>query len=191
MPADRSRLQVAFGLAPVLVDPPDTARAAVAAVFRNGDVGTELLFIERATRNGDPWSGHMALPGGRVSPADVDDAATAERETSEELGLDLAGAARLGQLDDLHGGMRAIVVSAFGYWWDGPTPALEPNHEVADALWVPLAELVDPARFIDYPWSGQNFPGIAVAGDRVVWGLTLRLLEDLFRRLEHPFLVRG
>lgn len=55
---------------------------------QNGD--PEILFIKRAGRVGDRWSGHVAFPGGRRDPPDVDDRATAIRETREEVGLDLA-----------------------------------------------------------------------------------------------------
>jgi len=189
---DRERISEAFARGQTLPPSSILARAAVAAVLRDGEDGSELLFIERASRDGDPWSGHMALPGGRVEPGDADAFATAERETWEEIGLDLSGAERLGQLDDLHGGARQITVSAHGYWLDGERPPLVLNHEVADALWVPLSELADPSRFIVYQYPrnpGQTFPGILVHGDRVVWGLTLRLLTDLFARLRHPFAV--
>lgn len=54
---------------------------------QNGD--PEVLFIKRATREGDRWSGHVALPGGGRDPSDVDDRAVAIRETMEEVGLDL------------------------------------------------------------------------------------------------------
>jgi 8-oxo-dGTP pyrophosphatase MutT (NUDIX family) len=189
---DRERISEAFAQGQTAAPSSILARAAVAAVFREGDAGSELLFIERATREGDPWSGHMALPGGRVEAADTDAYATAERETWEEIGLDLSVAERLGRLDDLHGGARQITVSAHGYWLAGGRPELALNHEVADALWVPLAELADPGRFILYQYPRnpvETFPGIIVHGDRVVWGLTLRLLKDLFARLRHPFAV--
>ena len=40
--------------------------AAVALVLRVGETGAlELLFIKRAEFEGDPWSGHVAFPGGR------------------------------------------------------------------------------------------------------------------------------
>ncbi|MEZ5264858.1 MAG: CoA pyrophosphatase [Acidimicrobiales bacterium] len=140
-------------------------------------------------RAGDPWSGHMALPGGRIDPGDPHPRAAAERETREEVSLDLTPATLLGQLNDLYGGARPITVSAFGYWLDGPRPALQPNGEVADTLWIPLEELADPARAVayEYPLRDQTlFPGIAVSGERVVWGMTLRLLMDLFERLGRP-----
>jgi 8-oxo-dGTP pyrophosphatase MutT (NUDIX family) len=57
---------------------------------QNGDA--EILFIKRAGRAGDRWSGHVALPGGKRDPQDASDRVAAIRETQEEVGLDLAGA---------------------------------------------------------------------------------------------------
>lgn len=50
----------------------------------------ELLFIKRATRIGDKWNGHVALPGGKRDPEDSDDEVTAAREAMEEVGVDLS-----------------------------------------------------------------------------------------------------
>jgi 8-oxo-dGTP pyrophosphatase MutT (NUDIX family) len=171
-------------------------RAAVASIFRSGDEGTELLFIQRAAKNGDPWSGQMAFPGGRVDPRDAHSFATAERETHEEVGLDLRPAERLGSLGELDGGRannRLVAVNAHAYWWYDLAPRLTPNHEVAQALWVPLAHLADRGRYIEYiyPATGMPFPGIQLDQQhQVVWGLTLRFLSDLFRRIEVPFIIQ-
>ncbi len=54
---------------------------------KHGD--PEILFIKRATRVGDKWNGHVALPGGKRDPEDDDDAVTAAREALEEVGIDL------------------------------------------------------------------------------------------------------
>ena len=170
-------------------------RAAVAAVFRPLEAGggSELLFIQRATKPTDPWSGQMAFPGGREEEHDATARHTAMRETEEEVGLDLSGARFLGHLSELDGGRannRRVIVSAHAWWWDGPRPPLTPNYEVADVVWVPLADLVDRNRHIDYkyPLSGMLFPGIQLdQPDQVIWGLTLRFLSDLFQRLDQPF----
>lgn len=170
-------------------------RAAVALIFRTGDVDTELLFIQRSTRQSDPWSGQMALPGGRRDAGDDTPNTTAERETREEVGLDLATARPLGALSELEGGIqtkRQIFVNAHAYWLDGVAPTLTYNYEVADAVWVPLRVLCDPSRHIDYyfPAADAAFPGIQLdESHQVVWGLTLRLLSDLFGRLELPFIL--
>src|SRR6185295_3323821 len=65
-------------------------RAAVAAILRESATDLEALLIRRAEREDDPWSGHMAFPGGRRGAADRDIEETARRETLEEIGLDLA-----------------------------------------------------------------------------------------------------
>jgi 8-oxo-dGTP pyrophosphatase MutT (NUDIX family) len=91
---------------PKTLTSPSNQGAAVAVVLREADGGPEVLFIERARRAGDPWSGHMAFPGGRIDPEDAHARGAAERETREEVGVDLAGAEPLGRLDDL----RAIRV---------------------------------------------------------------------------------
>ena len=67
-------------------------RAAVAMLLREAAEGPEVFFIERARHPGDPWSGHMAFPGGRVEVGDPDVRAAVERETLEEVGISLAGA---------------------------------------------------------------------------------------------------
>ena len=169
-------------------------RAAVAMVLRPaGDdgPGVEVLFIERAEFAGDPWSGHMAFPGGRVERNDDDARAAAERETLEEVGSTRAGAGPLGQLDDLrgrHAGREIpMVISAFVYRVSDPAP-LEPNYEVRSAFWFPLDALLEPARRDRYEIRGLEFPGILVGEPRrhVVWGLTYRFVESFFERLGRP-----
>ncbi|MEB2344732.1 MAG: CoA pyrophosphatase [Deltaproteobacteria bacterium] len=180
---------------PRLIEDPARAHAAVAVVLREAADAArspELLLIERSRHEGDPWSGHMAFPGGRVEPGDPDSRATAERETFEEVGLPLAGADLLGRLDDVEGrqGRRSLplVVSAWVYHVPEPGP-LALNYEVEEALWVPVRRLVDPRHHVEYPtppWTG--YPGILVGRpDRhVVWGLTYRFLEIFLEKLGHP-----
>ena len=162
-------------------------KAAVAVVLREGeDRRPEILFIERAHNPADPWSGHMAFPGGRVERGDATIRSAAERETLEEVGLSLEEAERLGRLDDLEGlkgGGRpaGIVISAFVYHCGSRGP-LRTNHEVEEAFWVSLSVLSDPARRVEYrhPLLGaETYPGILVGHpDRhVVWGLTFRFVE--------------
>ena len=76
--------------------------AAVAVLLHDGTEGLEALFIHRAERAGDTWSGQIAFPGGRREPSDSDLRVTAIRETHEEIGVDLASAEPLGVLDDMY-----------------------------------------------------------------------------------------
>jgi len=193
IPLDRIRVTLASH-EPRLIDPYGKRQAAVALVFRETSPGTELLFIERAQRAGDPWSGHMAFPGGRVERMDPNPRFAAERETLEEVGIELGKAEVLGRLDDLegrHAGRPAeLVVSGFVYFAPDPSP-IAPSPEVREALWVPLSTLLDPQRYVDYrylPAPGAIYPGILVGEPErhVVWGLTYRFLEAFFGIVGHP-----
>src|SRR6185436_21144367 len=79
----------------------DQAAVAVILIGSEATSTLELLLIQRSERAGDPWSGHMALPGGRRDARDIDLRATAMRETREEIGVELSTARLLGRLDDL------------------------------------------------------------------------------------------
>ena len=186
------QIRLSLARRPAVVLPVDGVRqAAVAMVLAEGKSGAEVLFIERARTVGDPWSGHMAFPGGRVDPTDADGRAAAERETLEEVGLSLVGAELLGRLDDKRGNPRThpeLVISAFVY--HAPAPGeIAINHEVQDAFWFPLDGLVDRARHVQYTAHGEfEFPGILVGEpDRhVVWGLTYSFLESFFSIVGSP-----
>ncbi len=171
----------------------DASRAAVAMVLRCHDGAQEVLFIERARREGDPWSGHMAFPGGRVDPGDTNSRVAAERETWEEVGLSLDRAEHLGRLDDQaghHAGRESgMVISAFVYHVEGDAP-LVPNHEVEQAFWFPLTGLRDVERQVEHPfvYRERHFPGILVGvPDRhIVWGLTYRFLDVFLSIIGKP-----
>jgi 8-oxo-dGTP pyrophosphatase MutT (NUDIX family) len=175
---------------PQLIAGENRGRAAVAVVFRDDAGPMELLLIERANREGDPWSGDIAFPGGRIDEGDASPQAAAERETLEEVGLSLDAAASLGRLDDLFGmktTTSGIVVSAFVYHVHQPS-VLTPNHEVQRAFWFPVDALLDRRRHIAYlEERGLRSPGIVVAdeGRRVVWGLTYRFLVHFLEILGH------
>ena len=120
------------GYTPRILPLDQSVRAAVAVVLRAGeDRRPEVLFIKRAQHPGDPWSGHMAFPGGRIDLTDATIQSAAERETLEEVGLSLDAAESLGRLDDLEGlkgGGRpaGIVISAFVYHHRSPGPCYGP-----------------------------------------------------------------
>jgi 8-oxo-dGTP pyrophosphatase MutT (NUDIX family) len=168
-------------------------RAAVAIALSERSGALEMLFIERASRDGDPWSGHMAFPGGRVDDTDVSPLAAARRETLEEVGVRLDDSELIGQLDDspgLPGTSRELVVSAFVFHMAEPQP-LVPNYEVRETFWFPVESLLDSSLHIDHPsprGAGTRFPGILVGepGRHVVWGLTYRFLERFLKVIGQP-----
>lgn len=161
-------------------------RAAVALVLSNRDRTLSALLVRRAEREGDPWSGHMALPGGHEHPSDRDLLQTAKRETLEEVGLDLAGAELLGRLDDMSP-MRssAMTVRPFVFWVAEP-PELTLSLEVSETLWVPLVDLASDklraTRQVEVAATQVDVPAF-VLGERVVWGMTFHLLERFLAQI--------
>lgn len=162
--------------------PEGSARASVALVVRPGAEDLEVLLIRRAEYGGDPWSGHMALPGGRRSPADRDGLATAVRETHEEVGIDLAAEGLyLGALDEVHPREGAPRISIAPYAYAVPAGTTTTiNHEVDVALWIPVGRMAEPGAATEYLHalsSGESlrFPAIGFQ-EYVIWGLTHRIL---------------
>jgi 8-oxo-dGTP pyrophosphatase MutT (NUDIX family) len=167
---------------PTIADPAgDVSEAAVAIVLYQAPGGPpELLFIERSKREGDPWSGQMAFPGGRRDASDPHLGHTAARETLEEVGLPLADP--IGRLDDFEGSRaaqpRRIVVAP--YVFEVPErPELKINYEVASTVWVPLPWILSPDSAVLYEVRRETYGGSfpAVQYDRyTIWGLTYRVL---------------
>jgi 8-oxo-dGTP pyrophosphatase MutT (NUDIX family) len=170
---------------------PELKIAAVAAVVRSAVAGVELLFIHRAEDPSDPWSGHMAFPGGRVEAGDRDALAAAVRETGEEIGLDLeTGATLLGRLSDVaavgRGRPMSLVIEPYVFAV-GARPELEPNHEVAAVVWVPLDFLLDRSNRSTIGWRRGGFE-VELPCYRfrkhVIWGLTFGMVDELVTLLE-------
>lgn len=176
---------------------PDWTRAAVAAVFREGEQGTELLFIQRAAHPDDPWSGQIGFPGGRMETTDQDGRDTARRETLEEVGLDLAadeGVRYLGALHEIQARTRqallSMVISPHAFLLDSPAgspPKLDLNYEVATALWVPLSRLAsDDSRVWHYSERDRTpyrFRALDLGLAMPLWGITHRMTLEILGRL--------
>ena len=166
--------------------PLPSKRAAVVIGMRDGFSGPEILMIQRAVREGDPWSGHMGFPGGRKDTSDVTDVACAKRETREEISFDLDTHGELVcQLSDVNTGWRAdrpeMLVAPFIFKVDS-TPSFELNHEVDDTLWIPLNFLLDDANRgrHQWDWRGEVLESDAFTYDgRLIWGLSLMMIDEL------------
>ncbi len=167
---------------------PGCLQAAVAVVVR-ATPSLELLLIKRARSERDPWSGHMALPGGRRDPTDESLRTTAVRETLEETGVDLAGTGvPLGRLDELKpGSVRLPMLTIAPFVWGVPaqTEARVASTEVDAVHWVALDTLRHPETHDDVhialPGGVRTFPCYRVV-DEIVWGLTYRILRQFLER---------
>ena len=192
--ADARRLRAALAAHPgreadPTVDPRPPRFAAVALVLRLGAEGAlELLFVKRAEYEGDPWSGHVAFPGGRREPGDASLWDTAARETWEETGLDLRrDGVLLGTLDELHPRtpvlpsivVRPHVVVA------APRNPFTLSPEVAAAFWMPVRRLVEPdahtTATVRVRGAELRVPSVVHEG-HTIWGMTHRIVHQFLER---------
>jgi len=167
--------------------PPPKKRAAVALVLRPGaGPWPELLMIKRSEHPDDPWSGHMAFPGGREEASDPNLLATAIRETREELDLDLGPATRLGCVDPVYSpSVAKLRVDAWVFALDD-VPPLRPNQEVQSTHWFALDRFLRHEGRATFPftWKGNKIAmPCARLDDCFIWGMSLRMIDDLLDRL--------
>jgi len=160
-------------------------RAAVTLILRASEsdrAGAEALFVRRAEAPGDPWSGHVALPGGRRDPEDSDLLDTARRETFEETSLQLERADHVGRLGEIHPRSKhlpSICVTPF-VAWIASGQEVQLNYELTGHTWIPVSVLSDPrhrSTLVREAPSMREFPAIDYEGD-VIWGLTFAIVED-------------
>jgi 8-oxo-dGTP pyrophosphatase MutT (NUDIX family) len=160
---------------------------------------TDVLFIRRAEKEGDPWSGHMAFPGGHRDPADETLLAAAIRETHEEIGVtldprrDLIGALTPHAVQPR---MRPIGMHIAPFVFRLEQDAdFALSHEVAEVVWTPLAPIfeglnhTEEDRIID--GAPVAFGGYRVNGGHFVWGLTYRMLHGFFAVLDPRWKAPG
>lgn len=172
-----------------------TPQAAVALVLCGP--GDELLLIRRADDPRDPWSGHMALPGGKRDADDHSLLATALRETWEEVGLRLGEEHLLGPLPPMRTRSRtkdSLWVAPYVFRLGEVRPRTTPNYEVAEIIWTPLAALTQPERetflTVEHDGLSHRFPAWDVQ-ERKVWGLTYAIVSHLLPIYEQALSLRA
>ena len=158
------------------------------SVIVRGGEALDMLFIKRARHPGDPWSGHVALPGGRRDDADPTLLETAVRETLEETAVDLADALHLGRLADVRPSsprLPRLVIQPHVFWVRADTDARVASPEVDAVHWVSMELLRRPETTgtvdIALPGGTRAFPCLRIKGE-VVWGLTYRIVTDFLDR---------
>lgn len=159
-------------------------RCAVALVLNEHSADLHLLLIHRSNHPSDPWSGNIGLPGGKIEPSDSSPRHAAERETLEEIGLELAKARYLGFLTEIIGANLPVRVACFVYCLNGGRPDLRLSNEVQDAFWVSLEELSSPenqtSAEVIFDGIKRSVPGIDLnSPDKpIIWGITHRLIQQ-------------
>ena len=164
-------------------------RAAVAMILHQAVNDLEILFIQRAAHDLDPWSGHIAFPGGKLENGEFECQAAC-RETQEEIGIDLEQGRYLGRLSDIIGANLPVRVSCclFGVDRMSCRPVL--NEEVRDLFWIKLSDLRDQDRHLQssVAFEEKRFevPAIKLPVDDkpLLWGITYRLVMQFMTLLQ-------
>ena len=163
-------------------------RAAVCMIAQDRpDLGLSLLMIQRATVEGDPWSGQMAFPGGKQDADDPNITLTALREAEEELSINSEHLTRIARLSDILARpyrrmKRPMVVTPLVFEAIDDI-AFSGNHEVADVLWVPFDTFHHDNRD-NLTWKKH---GVELQlpcyhyQDKTIWGLSLMMIDELRR----------
>lgn len=169
-------------------------KAVVALCLQRREDILSILMIRRAQREGDPWSGHMAFPGGHQDEIDHSELDTAHRETEEEVGLQLNQAHYLGALTPVRAVAKGIsirlVIHPHVFFIPSELRELQPNEEVAEIVWVPLETLLSGNCDGQYTftrgkikvnlpcWNYQQY---------TIWGLSYRMLSTFLKSCVEDF----
>jgi 8-oxo-dGTP pyrophosphatase MutT (NUDIX family) len=160
--------------------------AVLVPVFRDEEGRLRLVLIVRSDRG--LHGGQLALPGGKADADDESLLATALREAEEEVGLSPEEVAVIAELAPVWSGPTRFEVHAFlaripagVQWRPSEEEVVEVLTPLVEELWRADARrelLFTSARFPD----GLLVDGIPI-GEHVLWGMTLRLLDDVVPRL--------
>jgi 8-oxo-dGTP pyrophosphatase MutT (NUDIX family) len=143
--------------------------------------GLQTLLVQRAEREGDPWSGQIGLPGGRVKLSDESPRSALHREVEEEVGIKLEEVGvELGSLSVGHPMRRMEMRVQPWVYGLKVKPKVSIGSEIADSFWVNLAELHSKVQMSEItirggPWRVESY----LVNGRVIWGFTYRVLTEL------------
>ncbi len=166
-------------------EPLDGRTEAAVALILRASAELEVLLIKRAESERDPWSGHVALPGGRRDAEDASLTETAIRETAEETAVELSSSGwLLGRLEwvvPIRPTLPPITITPYVFGVPEGTEANADSAEVDRVLWVALPVLLDPKTLgtttILLPEGPADFPCYRVEG-HAIWGLTFQILSE-------------
>lgn len=170
-----------------IITPPHARRAGVALILRSFGGELNILFIRRALREDDPWSGHIAFPGGHHERSDTDLMSTVIRETYEEVGVVLSRSECVCQLPfekPYTSDQRSDLVVLPYVFVLTHDPNVQLNHEVSEVIWAPLEQLVSGELLthetVHFNENEYRLPGFRLKKKHFVWGLTFRVLHRFF-----------
>ncbi|MCW4006418.1 MAG: CoA pyrophosphatase [Candidatus Bathyarchaeota archaeon] len=158
------------------------ASAAVALMIKPTKEDLEFLLVKRVQNPHDPWSGHMALPGGKRDLNDADLLETVVRETFEETGIDLRGGRLLGVCSVVCSERRPDMwVLPFVFLVKGEPQVKLSRGELETFVWASCGRLEESRGTA---CVGAREVCAFVLGENVVWGLTYRILDEFIQTIK-------
>jgi 8-oxo-dGTP pyrophosphatase MutT (NUDIX family) len=165
----------------------DQVEAVVAILLWNEPGrGLQTLLVQRVEREGDPWSGQIGLPGGRVKQGTETPRTALHREVEEEVGIKLEKVGvELGSLSVGHPMRRMEMQVQPWVYGLKVKPRVSIGSEIAGSFWANLADLPSKKKMSEItirnqPWSVESF----MVEGKVVWGFTYRVLTELLPIIE-------
>jgi 8-oxo-dGTP pyrophosphatase MutT (NUDIX family) len=164
--------------------PASDLRPAAVLVPLYVDAGELWTLLTKRADTLPSHRGQIAFPGGGREIGE-DPWAAAVRETQEEIGLDPKRILPLGELDEVESpaGFRVVPsVGAVPFPFQAQTNAAE----IAEVFSLPLSALANPKlveeRTVELNGRKRQIR-IYHVGNRQIWGLTARVLQNLLIRL--------
>jgi 8-oxo-dGTP pyrophosphatase MutT (NUDIX family) len=157
--------------------------ASVAIIIDPKDRAGSILLIKRTERQGDPWSGQMAFPGGHKASNDRDFLETAVREAREEVGIELQEHELLGRLPLVYTRSRQVQVAPYVFQLKADV-IVRSNEEVAESFWIPISvlEKIEAGKTEVKVEEGKLNVDAYIYRGHVIWGLTFRIINILLDR---------
>ncbi|MGD2248020.1 MAG: CoA pyrophosphatase [Candidatus Methanofastidiosia archaeon] len=157
------------------------AKAAVVILLTLKDNEPVILFVNRIDHPKDPWSGQMALPGGKKELEDSTLQDTIIRETQEEVGINLKKYQFLGVLHTENSVVKPDmeILPFVVYCKEKPVVTVNKN-ELKEAVWISLPELEQNQTMATLPLG--EFPAFVVK-EYTIWGVTYRIMNQFLQVL--------
>jgi len=158
------------------------ANAAVALLLKPMRNDFDVLLVKRVKNPSDPWSGQMALPGGKRELKDTSLKDTVMRETLEETGVELSQCRFLGVLNAVRSEPKPdFKILPFVMLLEDE-PKLKLNKaELETFIWVSYEEVVQSKGTVEFNFG--KVPAYIFA-DAIVWGVTYKILSEFVKAVE-------
>lgn len=190
LPGTEAQYKLAHVLRKQVPAPPPTVKqAGVLALFYpdkgGSDWNSNLIFIRRSSRDlRDRHAGQISFPGGSREGVDPNLAATATRETWEEIGVPVDQIEVLGALTELYIPVSNFLVAPYVGYIDHRPEFIRQESEVDAILEISFDLFLDPAarQLMDKELTNgmrlTKVPYWNVAGHQI-WGATAMIVSEL------------